>query len=222
MYHCAFSTLSLAIIIFFLIFYIYIYYICFYSYTIYTMTTTTQTIETSKWLNYANQPLTKTITTTTSKKTLWSIQLYDEQELTSEDLHKLQQREKQEKILQDFDKDWYETGNIALEHLTLYSFDNIVNKDWQTTSYYNQTQAILDRLYKTKKSTISMPQDSDNNQTLAIEPHKNYMDSKTRKQLIKKLWALKAEKQKLDKQHKSTKRIKEQVEMIRRGDYVLA
>ncbi len=186
------------------------------------MTTTTQTIENSKWIAYANKPLAKSIDTVPVKKTLWSITLYDENILDADAQHKLQQREKQEKILKDFDKDGYETWNIALEHLTLYSFDTVANNDKHTTNYYNQTTAILDRLYKTKRSSITMPTDSENNASLSIEPHKNYMDSKTRKQLIAKLWNLKAEKEKLDKQHKSTKRIKEQVELIRRGDYVLA
>lgn len=211
-----------------LLVYTYITYV-FIFYIIYTMTTTAQTIDTSKWLDYATRPLQQTITTTQPVQKLWTITLYPENILDSEAMHQLEQREKQEKIINDFNKDWYDTGNIALEHITLYSFDNPINNPKYTTSYYHLSSSIMEQLYRHRKWFSVMPTDSENNATLSIEPQKNYMDSKTRKTIIKKLVELKKEFDtiKASNTHRNTKqnkiqKIKKQLHNIQYWLYAIA
>lgn len=163
-----------------------------------------------------------------TSNTLWSITLYGERVLNEEGQRVLHNLNKQQSIVNEFDREWLEQGTTALEHLTIYSLDNTIEKEWFQTNYYLQRNAIIDRICKNRKNTIAMPDGSDNNSDIIATENKK-LDKATRKALTIKLVQRKKELEAIDannhiaprtKRHNKAK-IKVKIDLIRRWEYAV-
>lgn len=159
---------------------------------------------------------------------LWSITLYGERVLNEEGQRVLANLNKQQALVEEFDREWLEQWATALEHLTIYSLDNTIEKEWFQTNYYLQRNAIIDRICKARKNTIQMTDWSDNNSDIIAQENRK-LDKATRKALTVKLVQWKKELEAIDanntiaprtkRLHKA--RIRNKVQLVKHWDYVV-